>query len=185
MRFTIPGVTGELVLTKDESGYQEVIDALPGASWVEVVTFNISQKQDKLLSALRGLDAPVRLIADIPGRLDEYWGTSQKAKYIKEKAAADIELYMEKLAPEEFGPLASISFCFSNHAKIILTDSVGYVGSANYSEESAKNWEAGIIVRDLKALTRISKFMDEIEKDSIRYYGKSMIQSMVPLVAAK
>jgi hypothetical protein len=70
MRFTIPDVTGQLVLTKDESGYQEVIDAFPDAGWVEVVTFNISQKQDMLLSALRDLDVPVRLIADIPGRLD-------------------------------------------------------------------------------------------------------------------
>ncbi|MGE3806528.1 MAG: phospholipase D-like domain-containing protein, partial [Gemmataceae bacterium] len=185
MRFTIPGVTGELVLTKDESGYQEVVEAFPTASWVEVVTFNISQKQDKLLSALRGLEAPLRLIADIPGRLDKYWGSSQKAKYIKEKAAADIQLYMEKLAPEEFGPLASISFCFSNHAKIIITDTVGYVGSANYSEESARNWEAGIIVRDPESLKLVSRFVDEIERDSIRYYGKSMIESIVPLVAAR
>jgi len=185
MRFAIPDITGELVQTKDESGYQEVLDAFPTAAWVDVVTFNISQKQDRLLDALRDLDVPVRVIADIPGRLERYWGTSAKAKYIKANAAEAIQLYMGKLAPEEFGPLASISFCFANHAKIIITDTVGYVGSANFSEESEKNWEAGIIVRDAESLKKISRFVDEIEKDSIRYYGESMIESIVPLIAAR
>lgn len=185
MRFVIPDITGELVLTKDECGYQEVVDAFPTAAWVEVVTFNISANEDRLLEALRGLGVPVRLIADIPGRLERYWGTSAKAKYIKENAAKAIQLYMGKLAPEDFGPLASISFCFANHAKIIITDTVGYVGSANFSEESEKNWEAGIIVRDGDSLKKISRFVDEIEKDSIRYYGESMIESIVPLIAAR
>jgi hypothetical protein len=50
--------------------------------------------------------------------------------------------HLEKLAPQEFVPLASISFCFSNHSKIIMTDTVGYIGSANYSDESANDWES-------------------------------------------
>ena len=128
MRFTIPNVTGELILTKNESGYQEVLDSFATATSVTVVTYNISKKQDGLLGALRGLQIEVLLISAIPSRLDWY-APSYAGQYLKKNAAAAIELYLQKLAPEEFGPLASLNFCFDNHAKIIMTDTVAYVGS--------------------------------------------------------
>lgn len=185
MPTTIPNVIGELILTKDECAYQEVLDGFKDAAYVTVVTFNISKNNDGLIDALRGLDATVRVIAAIPGRLDHYRGNSAKAQYLKKNAADAIDLYLRKLAPEQFGPLASVSFCFDNHAKIIMTEKVAYVGSANFSEESADNWEAGIIIRNPEFITKLDNFVDAIEGDSIRYYGEEMLDKIVPLVAAR
>lgn len=46
---------------------------------------------------------------------------------------------------------------FSNHAKIIMTDNIAYVGSSNFSEESADNFESGFISRDVDFI----KFLQE------------------------
>lgn len=75
MRYTIPGVTGALILTKDESGYQEVLDSIAAASAVTVVTNNISENQDQLFSALRSSDAEIRIITTIPARMNFCAGT--------------------------------------------------------------------------------------------------------------
>lgn len=185
MPLTIPNITGDLVLTKGECAYQEVLNEFKDAAYVTVVTFNISKNKDGLLDALRGLDAAVRLIAAIPGRLDRYWGTSARAQYLKKNAAEAIGVYLKKLAPKEFGPLASVSFCFDNHAKIVMTEKIAYVGSANFSEESTDNWEAGIIIRNPEAIKELDKFVDAIEGDSVRYYGEEMLDKVVPLAAAR
>lgn len=185
MLITIPNVIGELILTKGECAYQEVLDGFKDAAYVTVVTFNISKNNDGLMDALRGLDATVRVIAAIPGRLDRYWGNSAKAQYLKKNAADAIDLYLKKLAPEQFGPLTRVSFCFDNHAKIIMTEKVAYVGSANFSEESANNWEAGIIIRNPESIEKLDDFVDAIEGDSIRYYGEEMLDKIVPLAAAR
>jgi hypothetical protein len=182
---TIPNVTGEMILTKGECAYQEVLNGFKDASYVTVVTYNISKNQYGLLDQLCELAAAVRVIAAIPGRLDAYFGYSAKAKYLKKNAADAIELYLKKLAPEQFGPQASVSLCFDNHAKIIMTEKIAYVGSANFSEESANNWEAGIIVRDPEALKKLDSFVDAIERDSVRYYGKGMLDRIVPLATAR
>lgn len=184
MRFSIPNVTGELVLTKEECGYQEVVDSFATATSITVVTYNISENQDKLLDSLRGLDAELRIISAIPSRM-KYYANSSKGEYFRKRAKPGIQLYLSKLAPEEFGPLTNVSFCFSNHAKIIMTEKIGYVGSGNFSDESGNNWESGIIVRDEQMLRQLYSFADEIEKDSVRYYGVDMIKKLVPLLDAR
>lgn len=55
---------------------------------------------------------------------------------------------MAKLKPESLGLKTTVFFDFSNHGKIIMTDSIVYVGSANYSEESANNTEFGFLSED-------------------------------------
>ena len=37
-------------------------------------------------------------------------------------------------------------FNFSNHAKIVGTENIVYIGSANFSNESKNNIESGIII---------------------------------------
>jgi len=149
-----------------------------------VVTYNISTNQDQLLAALRSSDAEIRVITAIPARMN-FYAFSDKGQSFRRRAKPAIKLYLDKLAPEEFGSPAIISFCFSNHSKIIMTERIGYIGSANFSEESSKNWECGILVRDPASLRRISAFVDEIEKDSVRYYGREMIERIFPLLNAR
>jgi hypothetical protein len=52
------------------------------------------------------------------------------------------------LNPEKFQSNPNVAFNFSNHAKIIGTENIVYVGSANYSDESKDNIESGTIIRD-------------------------------------
>lgn len=180
MRKTVPDVCGEVVLSKDEHGFQEVVDSIAYAEWVTLVTYNVSTKDRNLLDLLRKCEARVRLITMIPSRFETY--TSDAAR---KRGARAIGEYLAAVNPENFGPLARVFFCFANHAKIILTDVVGYVGSANYSAASAGNWEAGVIIRDSTALAAIAAAVDEIEADSVEYYGQTMQKAVVPLLAAR
>jgi predicted transposase/invertase (TIGR01784 family) len=52
------------------------------------------------------------------------------------------------LSPEKIAEKAEVYFCFSNHAKIVMTNNIAYIGSSNFSEESADNFESGFISKD-------------------------------------
>ena len=177
---TVANITGTLVLSKDQLGYQEVVDQIPSANRVAVVTYNISASNDCLLKALRECDAEVRLITNIPGRFESYMSANAR-----DRASSKMTQMFRKLNPDRFGPLAKILFCFRNHAKIILTDAVAYVGSANFSEESAGSWESGVIVRDSQTISEIELWVDSIEADSLRFYGRTMQGAIKPLLLIK
>ena len=174
---SIPQVSGDLVLSHKDCGYEEVLQQFGEAASVTVTTFNVSKHRDSLLEQLRKLDVPLRLISNIPDRRKVEKGHKQD---LTESVAA----YLELLNPEHFGVSTSIYFCFGNHTKVIVTDKIGYIGSANYSDESAGNWEFGIIIRDPAALAHVIAAVDEIQNDSIRYYGPQVSESVVPLMAA-
>jgi hypothetical protein len=180
MLYKIPDVTGDLVLSKGEHAYREIVDAIPTAQAVTVLTYNLSKKYSKLLDVLKQCPAEVRLITHIPSRFNSYGGPTYR-----QTAAKAITAYLKMLDPNTFGLQARVCFCFSNHCKIIMTESIGYVGSANYSEESATNWEAGIIVRDPAVLAKLADYVGEIEADSIRYYGAEMLNAVRPLLQAR
>ncbi len=57
-------------------------------------------------------------------------------------------LYKSRLSPEKIAEKAEVYFCFSNHAKIVMTNNIAYIGSSNFSEESADNFESGFISKD-------------------------------------
>lgn len=59
----------------------------------------------------------------------------------------------------------SAFFNLHNHAKIIVTENIVYIGSANFSNESAKSIETGVIIED-------RDFFAEIVKDSLSYYDE-------------
>lgn len=62
-------------------------------------------------------------------------------------------------------------FNFTNHAKIIGTENILYVGSANYSDESEDNIESGTIITDKEAIKSIYKeFFSSVIDESIPYY---------------
>ena len=48
-----------------------------------------------------------------------------------------------------------MGFNFTNHAKIIGTENIVYVGSANYSDESKDNIESGTIIRDKEFIQKL------------------------------
>ena len=161
-------VDTKFVYSKNELGYQEVLDNFEKASEITIITYNISEKKNALVSALRkvGEHCVVNVITNIPSRWETYYGDA-----FRNKARQKINLYLSKLIPESLGTNSHVFFDFSNHGKIIMTDCIVYVGSANYSEESANNTEFGFISRDKNFIDYInSEVLPDVQATAIPYY---------------
>lgn len=158
----------KFVYSKNELGYREVLDDFENASEITIITYNISEKELALVSALReaGERCKINIITNIPSRWEIYYGDT-----FRDKAKQKINLYLSKLNPNCLGINSKVFFDFSNHGKIIMTDHVVYVGSANYSEESAKNTEFSFISRDKELIDYISsEVLPDIQASAIPYY---------------
>lgn len=158
----------KFVYSKNELGYQEVLDEFKAASEITIITYNISEKNNALVNALRqaGEHCTINVITNIPSRWETYYGDTYR-----DRARQKINLYMTKLKPESLGVKAKVFFDFTNHGKIIMTDSIAYVGSANYSEESAKNTEFGFISKDKDFIDFInSEVVADVQSNAVPYY---------------
>ena len=142
---------GEFVLGRRGLNYQAVLDDFENAKTVRILTYNISKKnyRNELIDALKGVseDADVVIISNIPARMDYYSNTPAGEKYRK-RYKDSFTAYLNRLNPENFQSNPDVAFNFTNHAKIIGTENIVYVGSANYSDESKNNIESGTIIRD-------------------------------------
>lgn len=158
----------KFIYSNKELGYQEVLDEFPNAKHIAIITYNISEKQHRLLDQLKAVpeDATITIITNIPNRWDVYYG-----EHYRSLAKKKIQVYMSKLNPNLFGENASVFFDFDNHGKIVMTDTVVYVGSSNYSEESANNSEFGFISRDKGFIEFLeNEILPTIKSDAVPYY---------------
>lgn len=158
----------KFVFSKDELGYQEILDEIPKAKEITIITYNISERKHYLMDCLKKANdsCTISIITNIPKRWDAYY-----TKYYRENAKKQIKLYMIKLNPDQIGNRASIFFDFSNHGKIIMTDQIAYIGSENYSEESQTNTEFGFISKDINFIKYLKdEVLTEIKENSIPYY---------------
>jgi len=158
----------KFIFSKNEYGYQEVLDDIPNANEIVIITYNISDRQNFLIDCITAAqnNAEIKIITNIPNRWEYYYGESFRAS-----AQKKITIYISKLSPEELGGNASVFFNFENHGKIIMTENVAYVGSANFSEESRCNSEFGFIIRDHNFIEFLkSDLLPIIESHSVPYY---------------
>lgn len=158
----------KFIYSKDELGYQEVLDDMKNANEIIVITYNISERQAFLMNCIKSApaDCEITIVTNIPNRWERYYRDNYR-----EMAKKKINVYMTKLSPERLGEKASVFFNFENHGKIIMTDNVVYVGSANYSEESQNNSEFGFICRDNELVTFLkAEVLPDIESTSAPYY---------------
>lgn len=158
----------KFIYSKNELGYQEVLDEFKTAKEITIITYNISEKQTFLLNCIKSAcdDSTITIITNIPSR----WETYYRDNY-REMAKKKIIVYMTKLAPDNLGKDVSVFFNFENHGKIIMTDTVAYVGSSNYSEESKNNSEFGFISKDTAFIAFLkSEVLPEIEASLVPYY---------------
>lgn len=163
----------KFVATKDEFGYQEVLDDFEHAQFIYVLTYNISPKDETLLDKLNeaDLEAEIKFFTNIPSRFDSYY-----ASWAKNKASNTIVNYLEKLDFAKFNSKFESKFMFENHSKIIMTNNIAYIGSANFSTESDKNFEAGMITQDINMINSIKVIIDEETPDiSTPYYEANII----------
>ena len=113
----------EYIMSKDELTYSAVIEDFKNASQIHILTYNISKDQNVLLKALKDCekDTEICIVSNIPGRWESYF-----RKTYADKAKRNISLYKSKLSPQKIADKAEVYFCFSNHAKIIMTDNIAY-----------------------------------------------------------
>lgn len=156
-----------LVITKDEHGPQEVYDRLPSARTAFIVTFNLPKAGGALLDALERATQleSLRLITNIPN-----WWVSYFSEKAKKKARTDIQSSIERLKTLAERDGVEIYFTRKNHSKIYVLDDVGYVGSSNFSDESANNVEAGVIIEDEDTLDELRRSSWELLRPEVRLH---------------
>lgn len=167
------------IMTQDEIGYQEVLEDFTNANYILIVTFNISEKKFTLINYLHNVtpNTVIDIFTNIPQRYSNYF--SDGARY---NAKKKIRVYINRLDPEKFGSIVNSHFCFNNHSKIIMTENIAYIGSANFSDESMNNFESGILTRDKSTIMFIKEeIVPFLEEDSVSYYSNHFSQYKVML----
>ena len=167
---TFPIASGDAVFGKQDFTYQRVLDDFQNTRFIGILTFNISPKADsQLLQALKmacanGTNAV--LVTNVPNRYPSYYDV--KYEYpAKEK----INLYKRQLNPHNFSLRLSPCFTFKNHAKVIVTDNLIYLGSSNYSDESRDNLECGVVSSDKELIKYVrDTLFPEIQSHAVPYY---------------
>lgn len=167
---TFPIASGDAVFGKQDFTYQRVLDDFQNTRFIGILTFNISPKTDsQLLQALKmacanGTNAV--LVTNVPNRYPSYYDV--KYEYpAKEK----INLYKRQLNPHNFSLRLSPYFTFKNHAKVIVTDNLIYLGSSNYSDESRDNLECGVVSSDKELIKYVrDTLFPEIQSHAVPYY---------------
>lgn len=165
---------GKFVWIENGLNYQEVLDEFPKAKIVRVMTFNISknERSNQLLDEISKLpeDIDIQFITNIPSHFDRYYN-SPRGDAMRRSFRENCEVYLRKLNPDNFPPQAMTFFNFSNHAKIVGTENVVYIGSANFSNESQDNIETGVIIRDKVFIKSLyNEFFDRISEQSLPYF---------------
>lgn len=165
---------GKFVYCPNGLNYQEVLDDFKHARKVRIVTYNISGNgnNDPLLEQVKrlGEDVDVQIITNIPSRFETYY-SSAAGEAMRSKAKQNIKVYLKKLNPENFSTAFSVSFNFFNHAKIIGTENIVYIGSANFSNESKRNIETGVIIEDPVFIAKLyGEFFQHIKDCSTPYF---------------
>lgn len=162
----------EIIFAKGECSYNEVMNDFENANIIKIVTFNISSENTDLLDKISRLSSDqkeIDLITNIPNRYATYFSS-----YARRRAKKNIDSYIEQLNPENFESSVSSYFNFDNHSKIILTENIAYIGSANASDESINNYECGTIIRSKSAIKQIiEQIIPILKEDSEEYYGDS------------
>ena len=156
---------GRFVSNQGELNYEEVLNRFPCASIIRILTYNISRNQqdDKLLNALKETNADIQIITNVPSRMERYYD-SDAGNHMRMTARRNISVYISKLNPENFPNGFVPFFNVHNHAKIIGTEDIVYIGSANFSNESAGNIETGVIIEDKVFIQKLySEFFDEVK----------------------
>lgn len=165
---------GRFVSYEGELNYKKVLEDFSHAKTIRIVTYNISKNQrlDKLIDALKHTSADIQLITNVPSRMPEYYNTNA-GQHMRNAAHANIQIYVAKLNPESFQGQFVPFFNVKNHAKIIGTENIVYIGSANYSNESANNIETGVLIEDKQFIQQLYfDFFDKIKNQSLSYYDE-------------
>lgn len=171
----LPFNGGKFVSLEGELNYSEVLADFSTAKAIRILTYNISknQRRDALLDALKNTSADIQIITNVPSRMERYYN-SDAGMRMRSTARNNIQVYISKLNPDNFPGQFSPFFNIHNHAKIIGTENIVYIGSANYSNESADNIETGVIIKDKDFIQKLyAEFFDKVKENSLSYFDEN------------
>lgn len=171
-----PVKDAQFIYSKNEFGYQEVLDDMSNASEIIIVTYNVS-KDGMLIDCLKSVrdNCVVTIITNIPNRWKEYFNSQSK-----KRASNEINKYLDIFKREKFNNNFYVFFNFENHGKIIMTNNIVYIGSQNYSEASESNIEFGIISRDKNFISFLKSDVlpDILDKSTPYYVGLKVLNEL-------
>lgn len=169
------------VFGRNECLYQPVLDDFSNTSFIGIMTYNISPKEDSpLLQSLKEAcnnGANAVIITNIPKRFPSYY-----SKRYAQSAKNAIDNYTQYLNPSDYSLRLNPYFSFNNHAKIIMTDNIVYWGSSNFSDESKQNYECGTISTDGCLIDYLKNtFFPTIQRTSVPYYQHNFVIALFNL----
>jgi hypothetical protein len=155
-----------LSLTPPGYNFAQVIPQLTASKNVAIVTWSFDP-DTQLHDTLRQLpeNSKLTIITNVPDRFPTYYNNR-----VRERARSQIRSYIERLAPTTYRCAADTWFCFNNHAKIIICDTIAYVGSANFTHPSQNNFEAGYITAEATEISQLVQLLERIKSESIAYF---------------
>lgn len=149
---------GKIVLNKDKSNFYNVIQSFKTSKKLLVSTYSVDFSLFKDINP----DTQLEVVINIPS-LDKLWYIDALKKLHKE--FKNISTYIS----------------LDNHSKIIITDTVAYVGSANFSKSSYDSFECGLRV-DISNAPKIHKLFEELKKDAILYDGTNYKVTRISII---
>ena len=162
--------------------YKRVLDDFINAKIIRIITYNISRfniSDDFLFKLLQKSKADIKIITNIPSRMKNYY-KNKAGQMMRETAQNNIQIYANKLNPLNFSEHFSAFFNPKVHAKMIGTENIVYIGSANFSNESANNIENGVLIEDKEFIENLySEYFSMIESESVPIYDDSFSQFMM------
>lgn len=176
----IPDIDATFIGTKGCDGFAEVAKDFENANEVRILTYSrigYEKRKNEKLRALQTLreDTKLRIVIALPGAKNlNNAGKYDSNRYTEESIKNELDKITSLIDTRQYLPKdVEIYICFKNHAKIIGTENVLYVGSANYNDFSCKNYEAGMLIKDKCAIRRIyNEYFDNIV--AVRYYSNGL-----------
>ncbi|HDR7782836.1 TPA: hypothetical protein QCY04_003134 [Bacillus wiedmannii] len=163
-------VSADVVLSKGGYGFQSVIDDFGNASYVNIVTYNITTYgESELLNLLKKIPytIPVNIVLNIP-----------KKSFGSPDASRQISWYLNTLERHKFNDL-NVFFNFHNHAKLVMTNNKAYIGSQNFSDASSQKIELGLIIDNTNDVARINhNIFETIKSKSLRHSTSDYVVRM-------
>lgn len=178
---TFPITSGDVMFGKGSYTYQQVLDDFSNTSFIGILTFNISSKEDSILlrrlktACATGTNAVI--VTNVPQRYRTYYNFK-----CEEPAKKNIVRYKTQLNPRNFSMRLSPYFTFKNHAKVIVTDNMIYLGSSNFSDESSDNLECGMVSSDKELIKYVKDTLfPEIQSCAVPYYKENFAVAIANL----
>lgn len=172
MLIKIPISQSQLIFSNGEYGFEDVLNDINNTNEIIILTYNISEKKNNLLSLIRNLrpDIKVTMVSNIPKRFKQYYDIPNYDPKIN--ARKNINIYLSKMNRKNFNSDFAPYFNFDNHIKVIMTDNIAYIGSQNFSEDSLNNLEMGFLIDDNDTINKIKNLIfSKVISNSIAYTG--------------